>query len=163
MLLYSRSTKHMKQNESQLIIGRNDRATFPEFDLDLINVKVDTGAYTTAIHCCRISLTEDNRLRVVFLDENDPSYTGKTFEFTEFKTKDVRSSNGAVEERFIISTQIEFGDILFDIDLSLTSRGDMRSPVLLGRKFLSANHFIINPRLNNSLYRKWEKRQKRKG
>ncbi len=144
----------MDNKIEQTIIGRSDKADFPEFGLKRINVKVDSGAYTSAIHCCRISLSDTNKLEVIFLDEADPNYTGKIHKFREYITKKVRSSNGMIEERFIVSTKIRFHEHLHDVNLSLTFRGDMRFPVLLGRRFLTKNHFIINPRLKDSLHKK---------
>ena len=144
----------METDERQIIIGRQDKATFPEFDLHSINVKIDSGAYTSAIHCCRISLNKNDELEVIFLDDEDPNYTGKLYKFKKFFTKIVRSSNGVAEERYIISTRVLFHEHIFDINLSLTFRGDMRFPVLIGRRFLARNHFIINPRLTNHLYNK---------
>ncbi len=159
--MYDCSINTTKSNKSRLTIGRSDRATFPEFELKFISIKVDSGAYTSAIHCCQIKLAPNDKLQVIFLDENDPNYTGKVFEFEEFKTKDVRSSNGSVENRFIISTTIRLFETLFDIDLSLTFRGDMSYPVLLGRKFLSDNGFIINPKLKNSNYKRIKKKMRK--
>lgn len=144
----------MNKKTEQTIIGRSDKADFPEFDLERINLKVDSGAYTSAIHCCKISLSETNKLEVIFLDENDPKYTGKIHEFKEYIKKKVRSSNGIIEERFIVATKIRFHEHFYDINLSLTFRGDMRFPVLLGRRFLTRNHFIINTRLKDSLHKK---------
>jgi hypothetical protein len=144
----------MAKKTKQTTIGRSDKADFPALNLERINVKVDSGAYTSAIHCCRITLSENGELEVIFLDDKDPNYTGKIHKFSEFKKKNVRSSNGIVEERFIISTKIRFHEHLYDINLSVTFRGDMRFPVLLGRRFLTKNHFIINPRLKDSLHKK---------
>lgn len=141
-------------------IGRSEKADFPAFDLSKINVKIDSGAYTSAIHCCKIDWIYEDTLEVIFLDEEDPNYTGTVHQFKEFIKKQVRSSNGIVEERFIISTGIRLGENLYDIDLSLTFRGDMRFPVLIGRRFLSDNHFVVNPRLKNSLYKKSLKHKK---
>ncbi len=144
----------MKVKPEQIIIGRSDKADFPDFGLKRINVKVDSGAYTSAIHCCKISLSETNELEIIFLDEQDSNYSGIVHKFKEFNKKSVRSSNGVVEERFIIATKISFHEHLYDINLSVTFRGDMRFPVLLGRRFLNRNHFIINPRLKDSLHKK---------
>lgn len=144
----------MNEKIENIIIGRSDKADFPEFDLKRINVKVDSGAYTSAIHCCKISLSKTGELEVIFLDEKDPNYTGKVHKFTDYIKKSVRSSNGIVEERFIIATKIRFHEHLYDINLSVTFRGDMRFPVLLGRRFLTRNHFLINPRLKDSLHKK---------
>ncbi len=147
----------MKAKTEKIVIGRSDKADFPEFQLKNINVKIDSGAYTSAIHCCKISLADNNKLEIIFLDDNDPNYTGKICIFDKFKKKIVRSSNGQVEERFIISTKILFHEHLFDINLSVTFRSDMRFPVLIGRRFLSRNHFLVDPRLTNRFHKKSQK------
>lgn len=144
--------KKVKTSES-VLIGRTDKADFPDYDLHKLTVKIDSGAFTSAIHCCKIEKVDADRLEVIFLDELDPKYTGKVHQFRSFEQKRVRSSNGISEERFIVDAKIKLGKLIYDIQLSLTFRGDMRSPVLIGRRFLSNNRFIVNPRLVNRLYR----------
>jgi len=139
-------------------IGRSDKADFPAFELEELNVKVDSGAYTSAIHCCRIERNENGVLEVIFLDDQDPKYTGKLHLFEKFDEKKVRSSNGEVENRFIVSTKIKLDKTSYDIKMSLTFRGDMRFPVLIGRKFLARNHFVVNPRLKNHIHKKSQKK-----
>ncbi len=134
------------------IIGRVDKADFPKINLKRLRVKIDTGAYTSAIHCCKIEETETRILKVVFLDPDDPKYTGKINFFKKYTKKIIKSSNGLSEERFIISTKIRFHWRLYVAEFSLTFRGDMRYPVLIGRKFLADNHFVVNPKLRNHLY-----------
>ncbi|MEO2061132.1 MAG: peptidase, partial [Mesonia sp.] len=38
-------------NKSKKTIGRVDKADFPELGLNEIAIKIDTGAYTSSIHC----------------------------------------------------------------------------------------------------------------
>lgn len=143
----------METKPNPNIIGRIDKADFPKLHLKRIRVKIDTGAYSSAIHCCRIEETDAKKLKVVFLDPDDPKYTGKAHFFKKYSKKIIKSSNGASEERFIISTKIRFHWRLYLAEFSLTFRGDMRYPVLIGRKFLADNHFIVNPQLRNHLHR----------
>ncbi|NNF00240.1 MAG: peptidase [Pyrinomonadaceae bacterium] len=150
-----------KKPVSTKTIGRSDIADFPKLDLKKINIKIDSGAYTSAIHCCRIEKASDNTIEVIFLDEEDPKYTGKIHRFESFKEKKVKSSNGEIERRFIVETEIIISSESYEISLSLTYRGDMRFPVLIGRKFLAKNHFVVNPRLKNHLHKKdFSKRKK---
>lgn len=151
----------MQKSKEFIVIGRSDKADFPELKLKNINVKIDSGAYTSAIHCCKISLADYEKLEVIFLDDEDPNYTGEIYTFENFIKKNVRSSNGISEERFIVSTKILFHEHIFDINLSLTFRGDMRFPVLIGRRFLARNHFLVNPRLKNRFHKKSLKKPKR--
>lgn len=134
------------------IIGRIDKADFPKINLQRIRVKIDTGAYTSAIHCWKIEETSERTLKVIFLDPDDRKYTGKTHIFKKYAKKKVKSSNGESADRFIISTQIRFHRRLYAAEFSLTFRGDMRYPVLIGRKFLTEHHFIVNPQLRNYLH-----------
>lgn len=144
----------MESKSKPNIIGRIDKADFPRINLKRIRVKIDTGAYTSAFHCCKIEETENNKLKVVFLDPNDPKYTGKAYLYKNYSKKSVKSSNGVTEDRFIISTKICFHRRLYRAEFSLTFRGDMRHPVLIGRKFLAENNFVVNPQLRNFLHQK---------
>ena len=145
----------MKRKKSKNnTIGRSDKADFPEFDLKELNIKIDSGAYTSAIHCCKIETNHDGLIEVIFLDENDPKFSGEAHLFKEFEQKQVRSSNGETEDRFVITTKIKLGENLYPIEMSLTFRGDMSFPVLVGRRFLSKNRFVVNPRLKNHIHKK---------
>lgn len=124
------------------MIGRFDRADFPELHLNDISIKIDTGAYTSSIHCDNI-MEEEGVLRCTFLDEEHPLYNGKEFTFTDYDVVFVRSSNGIVQKRYQLQTNIKLFNQIFKISLSLSSRQEMRFPVLLGRKFLTKK-FIVD-------------------
>ena len=123
-------------------IGRFDRADFPELQLSDIAVKVDTGAYTSSIHCDNI-VEEEEVLRCTFLDEEHPQYNGKEFVFRDYDVVFVRSSYGAVQKRYQIQSKIKIFGEIYKISLSLAARQEMRFPVLLGRKFLTKK-FIVD-------------------
>ena len=53
-----------------------------------------------------------------------------------------------VEQRFLIGTEIVIFEQTFPIFLTVTERGAMKFPVLLGRKFLSKK-FVVDPSLKN--------------
>lgn len=132
-------------------IGRIDIANFPELALEDISIKVDTGAYTSSIHCHEIKELEENGSKFIafkLLDSSHPQYQDKVLKTSSYIEKRVKSSNGQVESRFIISTNIFlFGEVL-PIELSLSERSNMKYPVLLGRKFLS-HKFIVDTSLKN--------------
>ena len=121
----------MKRN-----IGRIDKADFPLLDLYDIEVKIDTGAYTSSIHCKNVKV-EDGYLKCNFLDTEHPSYHGKEIIFDAYDVKVVKSSNGQSEARYRIKTEILLFGKTHDIFLTLSDREEMRFPVLLGRNFLS--------------------------
>ena len=51
----------------KIVIGRFEKADFPLLDLENISIKIDTGAYTSSIHCDNIVEKED-QLYCTFLD-----------------------------------------------------------------------------------------------
>lgn len=125
------------------LIGRTDIVDFPDLDLYGIDIKIDTGAYTSSFHCHDIEEI-DNVLQCQFLDPEHEKYHEKVFKFKEYTKKNVKSSNGITEQRFLIVTKILIFGKIYPIRLTLTERGAMKYPVLLGRKFLS-DKFIVDP------------------
>ncbi|MCY1722404.1 RimK/LysX family protein [Prolixibacteraceae bacterium Z1-6] len=144
-------------NRKRILIGRKDIADFPELGLSGIEVKVDSGAYTSSFHCTHIEKSsngEKDVIRCVFLDPDHPQYHEKEFSFSDFKIRKVKSSNGMVEERFSVFTQIVIFSKIYRIELTLTERADMKHPVLLGRKFTSKKFLIDTSRKNLSFNNK---------
>ncbi len=136
---------------SRIIIGREDVADFPHLNLEGIEVKTDSGAYTSSFHCHDIEIIHvdgQEKLKCLFLDPQHQKYHDKEFIFDTFSLKKVKSSNGQLEERFSISTEIKLFGQIFPIELTLTERGAMKFPVLLGRKFLS-KRFVVDSSLRN--------------
>ena len=127
---------------SKKIIGRTDKADFPLLDLVNIDIKIDTGAYTSSIHCHKV-LVDNDELICLFYDKGHPHYNGKEFRFKEFTFANVKSSNGLVEKRYKVKTTIILFDKKYNISLTLSTREDMRFPILIGRKFISKK-FIVD-------------------
>jgi hypothetical protein len=122
-------------------IGRIDTADFPLLNLFDIDIKVDTGAYTSTIHCNDVVI-EDGLLNCIFLDKAHPSYHKKQFIFDKYDVKVIKSSNGQSEPRYRIKTEILLFGKTHPIYLTLSKRGQMKYPVLLGRKFLTKKFMV---------------------
>ncbi len=60
--------------------------------------------------------------------------------------KRVRSSNGHLEERYLVKTKVLINGNSFIIDISLSDRSTMMKGVLIGRKFLRRYHFLVDVR-----------------
>lgn len=141
-------------SRKKYIIGRSDIADFPELNLKNISVKIDTGAFTSSIHCHHIRVEKlDNQsvLKFNLLDPEHPLYHEKEFQVIDFNQKIVKNSFGESEERFIISTEILLFGETYPIDLSLTNRGTMKFPVLLGRRLLE--RFLVDVSKQNISYK----------
>lgn len=136
------------QKEKQLI-GRREVIAFPGLGLFEITAKVDTGAYTTALHCHDI-YEKDGILHFKLLDPSHPDYNRQEQTFSEYTQKEIKNSFGEVEKRYIIKTVIKIGRKRIKSVISLTDRGNMRYPVLIGRKLLK-NRFIVDVALLNHI------------
>jgi hypothetical protein len=137
----------------RIVIGRKDKADFSQLELKEIDVKIDSGAYTSSFHCHQIEQFAENgkeKVKCSILDPKHPQYHEKEFVFDVFKIRRVKSSNGQVEERISIKTEITLFEKEYPIELTLTERTDMKHPVLLGRKFISKKFFIDTSRKNLS-------------
>lgn len=128
--------------KEKLIIGRREIVDFPDLQLFGLTAKIDTGAYTTALHCHDIR-EENGVLYFKLLDPSHPDYTEKEQQFTEYFQKEIKNSFGESEKRYIIKTIVKIGKKRIKSVLSLTNRGSMRYPVLIGRKLLK-NKFIVD-------------------
>jgi hypothetical protein len=135
-------------SKEKVIIGRREIVDFPELNLFGITAKVDTGAYTTALHCHTIK-EENGILFFKLLDPSHPLYTNKEYQFTDYIQKEIKNSFGEVEKRYIIKTVIRIGKKRTKSVISLTDRGTMRYPVLIGRKLLKNRYLVDVSLLNN--------------
>lgn len=141
----------MSKKRPKALIGRREKADFPDLDLIGIDAKVDTGAYTSAIHCHDVELFDKDGkqwVRFKLLDPSHPGYNHKTFELPVHKIKSIKSSSGQAQKRCIIKTRIKIIDSAFEIELSLADRSAMEYPVLLGRKALTGRFIVDVSQLN---------------
>jgi hypothetical protein len=124
------------------ILGRSDRVDLPELGLENIHAKIDTGAYTSSLHCSSAKVV-NGQLEFVLLDEEHPEFTGMKFKMSKFTQREVKNSSGEAELRYIIRTTIKLFNRKIRAEFSLSDREKLRFPVLLGRKILR-NRFLID-------------------
>ncbi|MBA4144378.1 MAG: peptidase [Cytophaga sp.] len=124
------------------LLGRSDRVDLPKLGLYDLHAKVDTGAYTCCLHCSKAEVV-NGQLEFILLDEEHPEFTGMKFVFRKFKQREIRNSFGESELRYIIKTTIKIFDRRIRAEFSLSNRGSLKFPVLLGRKILR-NRFLID-------------------
>lgn len=125
----------------KLIIGRQETADLPTFGLMNKTVKIDSGAYTSSIDVLNTRLENDILFVLFEKDREEKS-------FKKFKVKRIKSSNGIIQERFIIKGIIHMGGREYTASFSLTDRSGMRYPILLGRKLLNKFFLIDTSRTN---------------
>ncbi len=138
----------MKSRPPKRLLGRRELVDFPAFILQGVEAKVDTGAYTSALHCTDIRLEAGPDGRSVLhgrlLDPDHPGFDGQDLSFADFGLRDIRSSNGEVQERYVIGAVVRLYGQEFWAEFSLSDRSDMKYPVLLGRSLLRQGRFVVD-------------------
>ncbi len=152
-----------KKTKEKLLIGRREKIDLLKLKLKNLDAKVDTGAYTSSLHCHNIKVIEKDGieyLKFYLLDPSHPQYEKKVFKFSNFKYKKVKSSNGKSENRYIIKTLLRIYDIDIETEFSLSDRSSMKYPVLLGRKFIKKG-FVVDVTKTNvaEIYKKQAKKK----
>lgn len=130
----------------QNIVGASEIIDFPRFEMFKVPAKIDTGADSGAIHCTAIeeqTIGDNTVLRFSPFDHPE-----NTILATDYTIKNVKSSNGEATRRYFITTTITVQGQEYPITLSLADRRDMTWPVLIGRKFLAEQHFLVDVSMN---------------
>jgi len=145
----------------KLTFGWEEWIALPDLGLPAIKAKVDTGARTSALHAHDIEVFgPPSKPKVRFnvhpiAGRDDISITCSA---PLIDRREVTSSNGESEQRFVISTTLGVAGQSWPIDVTLTNRAGLSSRMLLGRQALSEHINIsaterrLQPDLNYDVY-----------
>lgn len=140
--IFGQSSKtHMKKK----IIGHIDKIDLPDLGIEDVECKIDTGADTSSIHCTRVRVVEKDGTEVLtfkVLDKHHPLFKDQVFTVSDFKERNIKSSNGISESRFVIRTKIVAFGKKFNAQFTLRDREKMKFPVLLGKRFLKQRFLV---------------------
>lgn len=127
------------RREKKEIIGRREWFSIPEFGVDWVRGKIDTGARTSSLHATKIEPFKKNGHKWVKFRTVDNLVCKAPVVFV----KRVKSSNGVPSERYFIEITAEtLDDQRHDLLVSLTCRKEMKCPLLLGRRAL--REFLVD-------------------
>ncbi|MDC7125523.1 MAG: RimK/LysX family protein [Spirochaetales bacterium] len=126
-------------------LGWKEWVSFPDWEIDYIKAKVDTGAQTSTLHAEEMTIFNiDKKIMVKFKiypwqnnKENGKEVTTEVITFRK-----IRSSSGCLEKRPVIKTTISVADKTFETELTLTNRQLMGFRMLIGRRTLDKK-FVI--------------------
>ena len=119
----------------------------PQLDISKIKAKIDTGARSSALHAFNIRELSVEGKKIVRFQVHPLQRDNKTTITAEaelLEYRNIRNSGGIAQLRPVIKTNIEVGDKIWTIELSLTDRDVMGFRMLLGRQGVR-NKFLVNP------------------
>ena len=144
-----------------LQFGWEEWVGLPDMGVPALRAKVDTGARTSALHAFDIETFGSNarpkvRFTVHPIPNRDDLVIPCSAEIVD--RREVTSSNGDKEMRYVISSTLEVCGQKWPIEITLTNRASMTSRMLLGRTALKDNISInaterfCQPELNYDVY-----------
>jgi hypothetical protein len=128
-------------------IGWREWVCLPEFGIDAIKAKIDTGARSSAMHAAHITPFERDGEAWVHFEIHPFQRDAKNTVAAEARVLDqrsVRSSTGHAQLRWAVETLVEFDGERWPIELTLTSRAPMGFRLLLGRQAVR-RRFVVDP------------------
>lgn len=134
-----------------LTVGTLEYVSLAKLGVEDVLAKVDTGAFSGALHCTDIKVVRRGltRKRILkFTPLGDPALATETDHFIK---KHIRSATGHRAKRYIVHTEITVKGINYPIAIGLSDRSDMKRVVLIGRRFLRENAMIVDVRINQAL------------
>jgi ribosomal protein S6--L-glutamate ligase len=146
---------------SRLIVGWQEWVALPELGLPALKAKIDTGAKTSALHTHFIEpYGNGRRLKVRFAVRPSPESSDLEIAASAdvVDRREVLSSNGVPELRYVIMTTLRIGGREWPIEVTLTNRERMAYRMLIGRQAIRSDMLVDcgasfrQPRLSYRLY-----------
>lgn len=135
-------------SQDEITVGCIEWVSFPGLGLKNVIAKIDTGAYSGAIHCTDIKVIRRGAKRKRVLRFTPHGHPELVKEVDRFYETYVRSALGHRRKRYLIDTEIEIGGQLYPTKIGLSDRSEMRRPALIGRRFLRENNILVDVRVN---------------
>lgn len=134
------------------IIGMTDIVDLPGLALFDVQAKIDTGAFTSSLHCKKVNVVRvGTRDRLSFWVIDKTGQPARKFYSDDFSQRMIRNSFGVSEMRYVIKTRITLFGRTIKTEFTLADREQLKNPVLLGRKLLR-NRFLVDVSQTNLSY-----------
>lgn len=128
-----------------LMVGWRERISLPDLGIAAIPAKIDTGARTSALNAEIVeTFARDGAPHVRFLARWPGHERLCAAAVTDCRA--VRSSNGEMQQRFVIKTPLRLGNLIFAAELTLADRSEMQLPMLVGRTALRRRMVVDSSR-----------------
>lgn len=129
-----------KEKMQQVILGNEEFVSIPEINVPIILARIDSGAASSVLHAFNIKvMNEEGKKFITFCVH---PITNNRLVTIDCKAKlagwkYIRSSNGMMEKRPFIVTNIKVGEVTCEnVEITLTNRDYMGHRMLIGRESL---------------------------
>ena len=136
-----------KKKREKKVVGWKEQVALPDLKIKSVIAKIDTGANVSTIDAADIKFVTKKDVKYVKFTVKKRNNTVRKTSAPLAGFKRIRSSNGDVEKRPYIKTDILMDGITKNIELTLTDRGPMDYTMLIGRKALG-RRWIVNPSIS---------------
>jgi len=133
--------------DNKIVIGSLEECSLPDLNIYNIEVRIDTGAKTSSLHVDNVVKKILNGKPWITFDIHPNAYDVSSVISCKAPLHDLRrikSSNGQIEERFVIKTSFRIGSNEWEIEVTLSDRSDMNYLMLLGRQGMG-QHVLVDP------------------
>lgn len=134
-------------SQDPFVLGWEEWAAFEGLALPAIKAKVDTGAKTSALHAVAIEPfgpADNPQVRFIMHPIPDQPDLEVICAAPAVDRREVTSSNGETELRWVIEANVTVGDRTWPIEVTLTNRENMAYRMLLGRTAI-LDDMVVSP------------------
>ena len=140
------SPKIKKKKQPFEIIGWRETIAFPEFGIEKLTAKIDTGARTSALDATDIRLeTIEGVEWVSFHISSKELPKLHRCKAKLIDRRKIKNTSGIPEERYVIETKLHLGKRKWRIEISLADRGKMAHDIILGRTAIRRHKILVAP------------------
>jgi len=136
-----------KKKREKKVVGWKEQVALPDLKIKSVIAKIDTGANVATIDAADIKFVTRKDVKYVKFTVKKRNNTVRKTSAPLAGFKRIKSSNGDVEKRPYIKTDLLMDGITKNIELTLTDRGPMDYTMLIGRKALG-RRWIVNPSIS---------------
>ena len=127
------------------IIGWREWVGLPDFGIDRIKVKVDTGARSSSLHAFDLEVFERDGEKWARFEVHPVQRTREDTKRVEAPIQEfrsVRTSSGKATLRPVIATHVQLSGSTWPVELTLASRDEMGFRMLLGREAIRRRFLV---------------------
>ena len=128
-----------------LLVGWREWIALPEFGVDRLRAKFDSGATMSSLHAERIEEFKRGKIpwvRFFVMGDHDREETPYHCNAKLIEHRNIRSSNGFIESRPVIETTLYIAGFQWPIEVTLSNRESLECRMLIGRSAIAGRCLV---------------------